>query len=554
METTMNNKLRDNYRCYRKDWNKFARDILGVRLDNEQQKILHAVQLQRRVSVRSGNARGKDFVAAASAICFLYLNVPSKVVMTAPTERQAIKIMMSELTKIHRNAKIPLGGEILQNQIKFLRPDWYLLAFKASDYKAEAWTGFHSPNLMVIVTEASGVEQLVFNSVESVLTGDSKLLIVFNPNHNSGEAFNSVKSPLYQKFKLSCLDAPNVKAKKNLIPGQVDYAWVEEKVRKWCVPISPPVDYENDEGESQTNIHCTANQDFKFNGKWYRPNDLFRIKVMGEFPEKSEDQLIPLAWIEAAVVRWKERQHEPITGELKLGVDVAGMGADFTVFCHRYDNYVKEFQTFQQKDHMRIVGLIKNILSPYEKANAFIDTIGEGAGVYSRLKEQKMKVTSAKFSECARLGNSKKELTDLTGERFFANMRAYCYWAIRDGLDPQLGGILAIPPIDELIQDLTEPKWTMRSDGKILIEEKSEIKKRLGRSPDYSDALALTYYPQPPRFQWLNEPVKFIEHPPFLPIEMAPLEEECRRRAEEWERAFNNESRIIRTVIPVRYK
>ncbi len=94
----------------------------------------------------------------------------------------------------------------------------------------------------------------------------------------------------------------------------------------------------------------------------------------------------------------------------------------------------------------------------------------------------------------------------------------------------------------------------MRSDGKILIEEKSEIKKRLGRSPDYSDALALTYYPQPPRFQWLNEPVKFIEHPPFLPIEMAPLEEECRRRAEEWERAFNNESRIIRTVIPVRYK
>ncbi|MCI0494679.1 hypothetical protein L0Z72_06695, partial [candidate division KSB1 bacterium] len=322
-----NSKLRENFLSYRKDWNRFARDILGLRLDNDQQKILEAVQLHRRVSVRSGNSRGKDHTAAAASLCFLYLNVPSKVINTGPTDRQVKKIMMTEIRKIHKNARIPLGGEIFENQIKFPRPDWFLIAFKAVDYKDEVWTGFHSPHLMVVVTEASGIEQQTFNNIESILTGDSRLLIVFNPNRTTGEAYNSAKSLFYQKFKLSCLDAPNVKARKTIIPGQVDYDWVEEKVRKWCVRISSPVDRENDEGIGVTKITYTANQDFKFNGQWYRPNDLFRIKVMGEFPEKSEDQLIPLAWIEAASQRWEEQHNLELGGDLRLGVDVAGMGS-----------------------------------------------------------------------------------------------------------------------------------------------------------------------------------------------------------------------------------
>ena len=498
-----NNRLRELFLDYQSNWNKFARDVLNVRLDKDQQQILEAIQMHPRVSVRSGNARGKDYVAAVSANCFLYLNVPSKVIMTAPTERQAIKIMMSELTKIHRNAKVPLGGEILQNQVKFSRPDRQLLAFKTSDYKIEAWTGFHAPNLMVIATEASGIEQLVFDSIESILTGNSKLLIVFNPNRTTGEAYHSSKSPLYQKFKLSCLDAPNVVARKTIIPGQVNYEWVEEKVKKWCIPVDLPAIQEAPEQPRQLNLQPAARCCFQFDGRWYKPNDLFLIKVMGEFPEKSEDQLIPLAWIEAANERWREQQHLELSGDLRLGVDVAGMGRDLTVFCFRYDNVVREFQTFQHKDVMQIAGHIKTILEAAEKSHALIDTIGEGAGVFSRLQELKLGSTSVKFSEAAMDPSaSKKELTDFTGQRTFANIRAYCYWAIRDALDPQCDGKLALPPIDELTQDLTEPRWIVRSDGKILIEEKNEIKKRLRRSPDFADALALSYFPAIKPFVW----------------------------------------------------
>ena len=541
MKKIQYNCLQEILHACQSDWNKFARDILNIRLDHDQQEILYAVQTNRRVSVRSGNARGKDFVAAAASLCFLYLNNPSKVINIAPTDRQAKKIMMTEIRKIHKNARFPLGGEIFENQIKFPhRPEWYLLAFKAVDYKDEVWTGFHSPHLMAVVTEASGIEQQTFNNIESILTGDSKLLIVFNPNQTTGEAYNSAKSPLYQKFKLSCLDAPNVTARKTIIPGQVDYDWVEEKIIKWCARIDPPAI--RDEGNEQYNrmVQPGADHCFQFEGNWYKPNDLFLIKVLAEFPEKSEDQLIPLAWIEAASERWQERRNLELVGDLRLGVDVAGMGSDLTVFCHRYDNFVKDFQTFQHKDHMQIVGLINSILSADEKVNALIDTIGEGAGVFSRLKELKKKATSVKFSEAAvEPIYKKKELNDFTGQRTFANMRAYLYWAIRDALDPQCGGNLALPPLDELIQDLTEPRWSVRSDGKILLEEKSEIKKRLGRSPDFGDALALTYYPIKKPFKWpgVTQPTTFYS---VTPGWMQPLEWECQRRQEEWDWAFGN--------------
>jgi hypothetical protein len=162
---------------------------------------------------------------------------------------------------------------------------------------------------------------------------------------------------------------------------------------------------------------------------------------------------------------------------------------------------------------MQIVGHINMILPAAEKSHALIDTIGEGAGVFSRLNELKLGATSVKFSEAAKdPSNDKKELADFTGQRTFANIRAYCYWAIRDALDPQCNGNLALPPMDELTQDLTEPRWSVRSDGKILIEEKSEIKKRLGRSPDFADALALTYFPVIKPFVW-DSMAQVVWHP-----------------------------------------
>jgi len=396
--------------------------------------------------------------------------------MTAPTNRQVIDIMMSEISKLYRHAKVNLGGRLLTNKIVFGDSDWFLEGFKARDKVTEDWSGYHSPNLMVVVTEASGVEQETFDAIEGILTGDSRLVLIFNPNRVSGEAFKSTKSPDYKKFKISALDSVNVRAKKVLIPGQVDWEWIDDKVGKagWSTRIS-------EKEISQEKF------DFKWENFWYRPSDLFLVNVLGEFPRESEDSLIPLIWVEMANERWRKAAGIG-TGSLKLGVDVAGMGVDKEVHAFRRGDVIEKFKVYSQQDHMESVGLIKNeLVNTGDEAE--IDAIGEGAGVYSRLVEQGVNAQSVKGSRGA------EGLTDLTGQRTFVNMRAYLYWALRDALDPNLGGQLALPPIDELTQDLTAVHWIVKSNGKIIMEPKDKIKDNIGRSPDYGDAVVCTFLP-----------------------------------------------------------
>ncbi len=475
----------DLFKAWRKDWNKFAKDILKVNLDPEQQKILSAIQTEARVSVCSGTARGKDFIAAVASVCFLYLTPRfkgdemidnTKVAMTAPTDRQIGNIMYPEVTRLFKRARV-LPGRLVSYDIRTDFEEWFLTGFKASKDNREAWTGFHAANTMFVVTEASGMDDQIFNDIEGNLQGNSRLVIIFNPNTPTGYAAKSQKSPRWKKFRLDSLSSPNVQQKKIIIPGQVDYEWVKDKVDAWCTPIEK-LNFTEAEG------------DFEFNGRLYRPNDLFRVKVRGMFPKVSEDTLIPIEWIEIAQENWRKAQRPNKSS--RIGADVAGMGRDNSIFCHRIENYVEKFEivgTAGVADHMLVAGALANLLK-YPSNKAFIDTIGEGAGVYSRLEELGFKnAISAKFSESA------EGLTDYTGVYRFYNMRAYCYWAMRDWLNPSNKNNPCLPVCDELTEELTEIKWLFKSNGSIIVEPKEDIKARLKRSPDYADALANTFYP-----------------------------------------------------------
>ena len=473
---------------WRNDWCAFASDVLRANLDDEQKAVLRSVQKNPMTAVASGTSRGKDFVAACAALCFMYLTPEwdddgnlirnTKIALSAPSQRQVENIMTPEVRRLFRNAGI-LPGRLVANDIRTDYEEYFLTGFKADNKNQEVWSGFHAANVMFVITEASGVSETIFSAIEGNLQGNSRLLLVFNPNITTGYAANAMKSDRFAKFRLSSLNAENVVKKQIVIPGQVDYEWVKDKVINWCSPIQR-TDFNEGEG------------DFNWEGKLYRPNDLFRVKVLGMFPKVAEDVLIPYEWIEIANKRWQENHPYRPRKSCKLGVDVAGMGRDSSVFCPRYGNYVSQFDMFQsagKASHMHVVG---KALS-YKRTDRdiiFIDTIGEGAGVYSRLVEQGIRnVFSVKNSQGA------KGLHDITGEYSFANMRAYLYWALRDWLDPKNNFFPMLPPCDQFTEEATETKWKFRSDGKILIEPKEEIKKRIRRSPDYMDALSETFYP-----------------------------------------------------------
>ena len=180
------------------------------------------------------------------------------------------------------------------------------------------------------------------------------------------------------------------------------------------------------------------------------------------------------------------------SGARKIGADIAGMGVDSSVICERMENFVFPFEVYQSSgkaDHMKMAGIIKNKLTG--RNQAFIDTIGEGAGTYSRLVELglKNKAFSVKASESA------AGLHDVTGIYEFVNMRTYLAWAFRDWLNPINGNEACLPPDGRLAQELTQIRYFILSSGKIKLEEKSEIKKRLGFSTDEFDSLAATFWP-----------------------------------------------------------
>lgn len=490
---------------WQQDWPLFAREAFGVFLDPEQEEILLSVQHNRRTSVASGTARGKDFIAAVAGMCFMYLTPRwdetgamvenTKIALTAPTDRQVKNIMLPEISRLFHRARrngVDLPGRLTAYDIRTENEEWFLTGFKADEHRHEAWSGFHAVNTMFVVTEASGVADSVFDAIEGNLQGNSRILLVFNPNRSIGYAAKSQKSPKWNRFRLNSLTAPNVKEKRVIIPGQVDHEWVQDKLDIWCevIPAS--------EMEEELD-------DFQFEGKAYRPNDLFRVKVLGKFPKVDEDVLIPGQWIERANDRWKEyraKHGEKYKGQLRIGDDVAGMGRDSSCRCYRYDNIVARFQQMTKggANHMETAGQIVSILQQNPQAMSLIDTIGEGAGVYSRLEEVQTKAgiagrfVSAKGSHAAKdeYGNA---LNDITGQYTFANMRAYMYFGVRDWLNPKNEQDAMLPPDDMLYEELTETKWKFQSNGSIIIESKEDIKARIGRSPDKADSLALTFYP-----------------------------------------------------------
>ena len=84
-------------------------------------------------------------------------------------------------------------------------------------------------------------------------------------------------------------------------------------------------------------------------------------------------------------------------------------------------------------------------------------------------------------------GSAGSDAKDKTGQFGFTNLRSQIYWQFREALtDPQRR--VALPPDQALFADLSSSRYTVVG-GKIKVESKDEIIKRLGRSPDDGDAV-----------------------------------------------------------------
>lgn len=200
-------------------------------------------------------------------------------------------------------------------------------------------------------------------------------------------------------------------------------------------------------------------------------------------------QIIPAAWVRDAILRWRAWQAQGFPGSLTaLGSDVGGGGAqsDKSTVADAYDGVkvrgVDEIAISNpDQATMEVCGGLAARLDR-QKAAAYIDVVGIGAGVYHRAREIGLRAYPFKAGAAT-------ELRDKTGIYGFANWRACGWWLLREMLEPGSGFDVCLPPDQELFNDLTAPRYSHTSHGDILVESKDLIRRRRGKSTDYADAV-----------------------------------------------------------------
>jgi hypothetical protein len=222
------------------------------------------------------------------------------------------------------------------------------------------------------------------------------------------------------------------------------------------------------------------------------PEPLRSQLLFGDFAigvSDDEWQVIPTKWVELAQDRW--RQRTPPEGSLtSLGADVARGGKDSTVLSPIITNYLFPQLKYAGKDTPDGQTVAAKILTaPQLSPNTLvnIDVIGVGASAYDFTRAQHHNTFA--FNGAA----TNPKATDEAGVLHFANLRAQAYWHMREILDPASGEDIALPPDPVLLADLTAPRWSPRPRG-VLVEDKEDIKERIGRSPDLGDSCVYGFF------------------------------------------------------------
>ncbi len=442
----LENHLRSE--LYRLDPVAWVRGRLREELWSAQREIARAVRDHRRVAVRSAHDVGKSRIASRLACWWIDTHPVGTafVVTTAPTMKQVESVLWREMRTAHAAGGLP--GVMNETEWKIAG---HLVAFgrKPADYDPAAFQGIHAHYVLVILDEACGVPDSLYDAAETLASNEgSHILAIGNPDDPLSR-FAKVCAPGsgWHSIKIDGLDSPNFTGEEvpeDLKKGLLSPVWVEECRRTW--------------GED---------------------SPIFISKVRGEFTEDADDALIPLSWIRAAQERFDESATTDVEERLVLGVDVARFGADETVIVARRGTHAWVRARHRMQDTMKTTGRIVLVMKELGAVEARVDVIGIGAGVVDRLKEQHVNVVGLNAGAGARKADR------------FLNARAEWYWQLRERFER---GEIAIPPDDDdLAAQLAGIRYVFDSRGHIQIESKTDMRSRGLASPDRADALMLAF-------------------------------------------------------------
>ena len=429
----------------------WAKEVVGFHPDQQQEKILAGYLDRGFDAVKSGHGVGKSATASIRGLHFLSTRPFSIVPCTAPTRRQLRDVLWKEFAKWIRHS--PYLSSIMLWEAEKIRVkgsgnEWYAAAVtsraKGGDDTNVGLQGFHAGpttgGIHFIVDEASGVPESSMSAVEGALTEENAFaLMIGNPTHLAGTFYNAFgkDSDLWHKFTLSCVES-----------SIVDPAYYERMAKKY-------------------GLH----------------SDMYRVKVLGEFPRRESEGLVPLAF----VLESFNREASDVDDSQKVygGLDVALSGANRTVLMIRRGNNVFFKAVCEYDKEERIAQWAVDHITHYKMDKLTIDCIGPGSGVASHLRTMGFGRKIIQW----RSGDkpiSKRAISD------FYNIRAQAYWFVRS-LFYDSNIALSYDTDDELLTGQLTNIRVFPYRDQVIIESKKDMKKRSMASPDDSDALILCF-------------------------------------------------------------
>ena len=412
-----------------------------------------AKRLYPRVLCRCFTRYGKSETVGLAVLTRI-TTYPEKWAIVAPSNKKAGIIMGVIIQHIFDNeytlGKFEISGNENLDRIRRERSK-ERLTFKISNNRIgevfiissegkrtrdvmDALMGFGAPN--VIIDESSLIDDRQYAGIKRMLGDetDNLLFEIGNPFRRN-HFLRSARNPLYHQI--------NIDWKQGVEEGRIKKEYVEEM----------------------------------------RKEAGFDILYENEFP--AEDAIDSKSYVSLITEVDLDRaflDDFDLFGELRLGVDVAGGGKNFSVIVLKGNNGAKVLLREQLSDTMALVGIILQLMAKYNIPidSVFIDTVGIGRGVYDRLCEVKnldnIAANSVNFGEKP------------SDEENFMNLRAECYWQTADWI--RNGAKLKK---DVNWNEFLDIKYKIQSDRKVKIMPKEEMLKQGIQSPDTADALALCF-------------------------------------------------------------
>ncbi len=396
------------------------------------------------ISIMGGKGLGKDGLLAWLIIWFMMCFPKCKIPCVSVSADQLSKVLWAEISRWLQNSAAKdfltlQNDKLFFNQIpaNIRGKEWFAFPKTANpkasvEEQVETLSGVHEDYVMVAIDESSGIHDAVFSPLEGTLTQPCNFaFMVFNPTRSKGYAIDT-------QYKFS------------------DY-WI---AIRWSAEESE-----------------LGNKDVieRIREQYGVDSNPYRIRILGLPPLVDEHTLIPYDWIMDAV----GREIVPLKEDsIVKGLD-CGAGGDMSVITTRKGGKVVEIKRMTTQDSQV---LINWAATDFEKDSADVmrvDSIGIGWAVYGGLSDRLgSRVESA---------DSRKQASN--PEKYY-NKRAEMHWRMREKFEK---GLISIPNDPNLIDQLSVIRVSYEG-GKIKIAEKAEMKKKLGHSPDESDALALSYY------------------------------------------------------------